>query len=139
MFMGEKDHQQYFLIRNFISKKYTTKIYACKTIRDLNGIALSSRNLLLDNADIKTAGLIANKLIQLKKIICKTNNFDKNGLKKIKQIINKEKKKLIKIFNIKIEYMECRNLTNLSRDLQNKPFKLFISYYLRNVRLIDNF
>ena len=71
MFMGEKDHQQYFLVKDFISKKYTTKVYACKTIRDSNGLALSSRNILLKKADIKTAGLIANKLIKLKSILKK--------------------------------------------------------------------
>ena len=42
-------------------------------------------------------------------------------------------------FSIKIEYLECRNLINLSTNLENKPFKLFVAYYLNNVRLIDNF
>ena len=41
--------------------------------------------------------------------------------------------------HIKIEYMECRNLINFSKNLHNKSFKLFICYYLSNVRLIDNF
>jgi pantoate--beta-alanine ligase len=139
MFMGEKDHQQYFLVRDYISKKYTTKIYPCKTIRDSNGIALSSRNMLLNNSNTKVAGLIANKLIRLKRIISKANNLNNIGLKKTIKIIKDEKKKLIKIYNIKIEYMECRNLIDLSKNLHNKPFKLFISYYLSNIRLIDNF
>ena len=138
IFMGEKDHQQYFLVKRFISKKYITKIYPCKTIRDSNGIALSSRNMLLNNKDIKIAGLIANKLLKLKRIISKKNNLN-NGLKKTNQIVRDEKKRLIKNFNIKIEYMECRNVVNLSKNLHNKPFKLFISYYLSKIRLIDNF
>ena len=29
MFMGEKDHQQFFLVRDFISKKYATRVYSC--------------------------------------------------------------------------------------------------------------
>ena len=49
------------------------------------------------------------------------------------------KKYLIKKFNIKIEYLECRNLINLSGNLYKKPFKLFISYHLNKIRLIDNF
>ena len=138
MFMGDKDHQQYFLVKNFISKKYKTKIYSCKTIRDSNGIALSSRNMLLNNKDIKNAGLIANKLVKLKRILSKSNILNK-GPKNINQIIQNEKKRLIKVFNIKIEYMECRNLINFSKNLHNKSFKLFICYYLSNVRLIDNF
>ncbi len=54
-------------------------------------------------------------------------------------IIQKSKKLLINRFNIKIEYLECRNLMTLTKNLNNKPFKLFIAYYLNNVRLIDNF
>ena len=46
---------------------------------------------------------------------------------------------LVKKFKIKIEYVECRNLINLNTNLKNKPFKLFVAYYLKGVRLIDNF
>ena len=55
------------------------------------------------------------------------------------ELIQNLKKQLINKFNIKIEYLECRNLINLSTNLNNKPFKLFVSYYLNKVRLIDNF
>jgi len=139
MFMGEKDYQQFFLVRNFISKKYTTQVYACRTIRSLNGIALSSRNKLLKKTDLKTSGLIAKKLLKLKRSLYKKNGLDAIGPTKIKALIQKTKKKLTNEFDIKIEYLECRNLMNLSTNLNNKPFKLFLSYYLKNVRLIDNF
>ena len=139
MFMGEKDHQQFFLVRDFISKKYTTKVIPCKTIRSSNGIALSSRNILLKREDLKISGLIANKLIKLKRVLNKRNKDDYVDYKKSKEIIQKLKKQLINKFNIEIEYLECRNLINLSSKLNNKPFKLFISYHINNVRLIDNF
>jgi len=139
MFMGEKDHQQFFLVMDFISKKYTTQVFQCKTIRNSNGMALSSRNRLLNRADLKTAGSIANRLFKLKCSLCKKNGFDNIGQKKSKELIKKLKIYLIKEYNIKIEYLECRNLINLSTKLHNKPFKLFVSYYLNNVRLIDNF
>ena len=45
----------------------------------------------------------------------------------------------MKNFNIKIEYLECRNLINFKYQFKHKPFKLFIAYYLNDVRLIDNF
>tara|TARA_B110000444_G_scaffold229016_1_gene235213 strand:+ start:340 stop:1173 length:834 start_codon:yes stop_codon:yes gene_type:complete len=138
MFMGEKDHQQYFLTKDFISKKYKTNVYPCKTIRDSNGLALSSRNILLNKTDIKTAGLIANKLIKLKNSLRK-KKYSKDYTTKKNQLIKKTKKILIQEFNIKIEYLECRNLINLSTKIHKKPFKVFIAYYLNNVRLIDNF
>ena len=139
MFMGEKDHQQYFLVQDYISKKYPTFVYSCKTIRDSNGMALSSRNRLLNKADLKTSGLIANKLFQLKQSIKKINNHNYVSVNQSKKLIKKFEKKLINKFNIKIEYLECRNLINFTTNLNKKPFKLFISYYINNVRLIDNF
>ena len=139
MFMGEKDYQQFFLVKDFISKRYTTKVYPCRTIRGSNGASLSSRNRLLNKTEIKTTGLVANKLIDLKRSITMKNGQDNIGSEKTKKIIQKIKRSLIKKFNIKIEYLECRNLINLDTNLHKKPFKLFIAYYLNSVRLIDNF
>jgi pantoate--beta-alanine ligase len=131
IFMGEKDYQQFFLVRKFIEEKYKAKVIAGKTIRDTNKVALSSRNSLLDLENLKKAGKISLELIRLKKQI-KKNIKDKKLIKKIRR-------DLIKKFKIKIEYLECRNLINLNTNLQNKPFKLFVAYYLKGVRLIDNF
>tara|TARA_B100000767_G_scaffold104966_1_gene100744 strand:+ start:187 stop:1014 length:828 start_codon:yes stop_codon:yes gene_type:complete len=136
MFMGEKDYQQYFLTKNLISQNYKTIVYPCKTIRSSNGMALSSRNKLLNRSDLKTSGFIANKLLKLKISLSKKNIIDSRQSKKL---IQKIKKQLVNKFNIKIEYMECRNLMKLTTDLDNKPFKLFVSYYINNIRLIDNF
>ena len=139
MFMGQKDYQQFFLVKNFISKKYSTKVYACRTVRDLNGMALSSRNKLLNKNNLKASGLIANKLSRLKRSINKKNELSIIATNKLNILIQQLKKQLINKFNIKIEYLECRNIINLSTNINNKPFKIFISYYLNNVRLIDNF
>ena len=131
IFLGEKDYQQYFLVYNYIKKRYKTKVIVCKTIRDKNKLALSSRNCLLDKKSFETAGIIAVKLINLKRLIKKNI--------KLKKSVKDITAKLIKDFNIKIEYLECRNLVNLSTNLNNKQFKLFIAYYIKGVRLIDNF
>ena len=139
MFMGEKDYQQYFLVQDFISKKYNTVIYPCKIIRDSNGIALSSRNRLLDKASFKTSGLISSKLIKLKRSLCTRNGYSSISSKKSRELIEITRRNLIKKFNIKVEYLECRNLMTLTTNINNKPFKLFVAYYLNNVRLIDNF
>ena len=102
-------------------------------------MALSSRNRLLNRTNLKTAGLIANKLLKLKFSLLKKNSLNNVDAKKSKELIQKSKKLLINKFNIKIEYLECRNLITLTTNINNKPFKLFIAYYLNNVRLIDNF
>jgi len=132
IFMGEKDYQQYFLVKNFIETKYKTKVHNCKTKRDSNKVALSSRNKLLNKANLQKVSLITKELFKLKLRIHKNEKQSKN-------LIKQQKKYLIKKFNIKIEYLECRNLINLGTNIQNKQYKLFIAYYLNNVRLIDNF
>ena len=132
MFMGEKDFQQFFLVKNFIENKYNTKVYVCKTIRNKNKLALSSRNSLLDKQSFIASEIITKKLLKLKKEVCE-------NIKNYKKLIFNFKKELYKDFDIRIEYLECRNTQNLSANILNKPFKLFVAYYINNVRLIDNF
>ena len=132
IFMGEKDYQQFFLVKDYIEKRYKTKVYACKTIRDINMIALSSRNNFLNKTNLNTLSLITNKLINLRKKIYINKA-------KSKKLIHTLRKELITKYKIKIEYLECRNTVNLSTKIKTKSFKLFIAYYLNNVRLIDNY
>ena len=132
VFMGEKDFQQLFLIRKFIEFNFKTKIILCKTIRDSNKVALSSRNYLLNNDNLNVAGKIAKQLFVLKSHIVKNK-------KKSNILTNNLKKKLEEIYDINIEYLEARNTLNLNKNIFNKKFKLFIAYSINNVRLIDNF
>jgi pantoate--beta-alanine ligase len=71
-------------------------------------------------------------------VLIKLKNLIKKNIKD-KRLIKKTKIDLITKFKIKIEYLECRNLINLNTNLKNKPFKLFVAYHLKGVRLIDNF
>jgi len=132
IFMGEKDYQQYILVKNSIEKNYKSKVYVCKTIRDNNMVALSSRNNLLNKTSLNMLGLITNELFNLKKKINKNRQ-------KSKKLIHTLKKYLVIKYKVKIEYLECRNIVNLSTNIRTKSFKLFVAYYLDNVRLIDNF
>ena len=132
IFMGEKDFQQFFLVKNYIENKYNAKVFSCKTVRAKNKLALSSRNSLLSKKSFIKSGIIAKKLFTLKK------NIKKNE-KNYKKLIFNSKKELIENHDIKIEYLECRNIHNLSNNIMNKRFKLFVAYYINNVRLIDNF
>ena len=131
IFMGKKDFQQLFLVKGFIEKKYKTKVIGCKTIRDKNKIALSSRNYLLNKDNLNIAGKISKNLFQLKIKI--------RNKKNISQFLLKEKKRLQKTFKIKIDYMELRNTNNLQISNNSIGSKIFISYYLNNIRLIDNY
>ncbi|MBD1167231.1 pantoate--beta-alanine ligase [Pelagibacterales bacterium SAG-MED09] len=131
IFMGEKDFQQFYLVRNFLKKKYKAKIVPCKTIRDKKMIALSSRNLLLNKNHLVLAGKICRRLIIIK------NNISKK--KNIFDFLSQQKKQLEIKFKIKIEYLELRNIKSLKFSKKNKNARLFIAYYLNKIRLIDNF
>ena len=131
IFMGKKDFQQYFLIKNYLKNRYNTSIVPCPTIRGENKIALSSRNNLLNKNNIKKASLFSKNLIKLKKNLA--NN------KKIKQSLKKQIKYFEKLLDIKIEYLELRKIKNLKLSNSIKNSRLFVAYYINNVRLIDNF
>ena len=131
IFMGQKDFQQTFLVKKNFEQKYKTKIITCKTIRDLDNIALSTRNFLLKKNEIKIAGLIVKKLIILKSKINQNRSISKSLIDNIKDEIKKD-------FNIKIEYLEARNIVNLKSNILSKKFRVFIAYYINDIRLIDN-
>ena len=127
IFLGEKDFQQYFLIKNFVKKRFKTKVVLCKTIRMSSSLPYSSRNKLLDNKSIRIAQKFTKKIIDVFKKIKK--NTKKNYL--LQSIKNNS--------NIKIEYLELRNKNNLSPIFNKKNLKLFVCFYIKKVRLIDNF
>jgi pantoate--beta-alanine ligase len=131
IFLGKKDYQQIYLIRKHIEKrKIKSKIIECKTIRENNGIACSSRNLNLSKSQMKIASNIFHYLRNLKKKIKKNYSLFN---------INKIKKELIKIGANKIEYLENYNTKSFKKiKKSNNKNNLFIAYYIKKVRLIDN-
>ena len=131
IFLGLKDFQQLFLINQHILKsKIKTKVIKCKTIRETNGIACSTRNFKLKNKQLLTASNIYIYLFKLK-----------NKIKKNYKIFNRSKikKDLIKLGANKIDYIENINLKKIERTKKTKKqFKLFVAYHIKNIRLIDN-
>jgi len=130
IFMGNKDFQQLFLVKKYLKKKYNTDVIGCKTIRNKDRLALSSRNYLLTKEKLTLASKIIKKLIILKKNI----KLKKNKNKYLLTV----KKDLQKQFKIKIDYLELRDIDNLKLSNVIDRSRLFVSYYLSGVRLIDN-
>ena len=131
IYLGEKDFQQLFLIKKYNPKKYYTKIIPCLTIRDGKKLAFSSRNKLLSKNQLIKARKISNEIFLLKKSLSKSRNT--------KKLISNKKKELINSFNIKFDYLELRNISNLKVSNNVKNSKLFFAYYINKVRLIDNY
>ena len=131
VFMGLKDFQQFYLVKNYIEKKYECSVFACKTIRNKNKLALSSRNFLLNKKDLNKAERLSVDFFKLKKKLAKLNNK--------KKFLHNTKIKLSKKYNVNIEYLELRNKKNLKETNNIKFSNLFVAYYLKKIRLIDNF
>ena len=131
IYMGEKDYQQLYLIKKYIPKKYNAKIISCKTIRDNNKLAFSSRNALLNKHELSQARIISKEIFLLKKKLSKNKN--------IKELIIKKRKELINSFNIKFDYMELRDKFNFKVSNRIKNSKIFVAYFINKIRLIDNF
>ena len=131
LYLGRKDYQQLLLIKShIIQNKIKTKIIECPTIREKNGVAISSRNSKLTKIQIQNAGKICKFIKRNKKQI-----FIKILKKKRHEILTK----IIGLGARKIDYIECVNL--IEKKICKKPrsnFNIFIAYYIGGVRLIDN-
>ncbi len=129
IYFGEKDMQQLKIIEHFIRKNYTgIKVIACKTIREKNGIACSSRNFLLSLNEKKIASKIYKYIKYKKKKIIK------------KQInLKTVKKNVYKLGVKKIDYIQILDINKIiSNNINNTKFRIFVAYYLRSTRIIDN-
>ena len=54
-------------------------------------------------------------------------------------IVAFKRDKFINKLDVKIEYLEFRNKNDLSTIFTKKNIKLFVCFYIKKVRLIDNF
>lgn len=132
LMLGQKDYQQILVIRQIIKDFFfKTKIIELPIIRNNNGLALSSRNILIPH---KKKELTKNIFLTLKLI---SDEIKNTGLKKTK--IQFYKKKLLMSGIEKINYLEILNESDLS-NVADKPCfaRIFISVTISGIKLIDN-
>lgn len=132
LMLGQKDYQQILVIRQIIKDFFfKTKIIELPIIRNNNGLALSSRNILIP---YKKKELTKNIFLTLKLI---SDEIKNTGLKKTK--IQFYKKKLLMSGIEKINYLEILNESDLS-NVADKPCfaRIFISVTISGIKLIDN-
>ncbi len=131
IFMGKKDFQQFFLVKKYLETKYKTEVIGCKTIRDKDKVPLSTRNYLLKKSELNIASKLSKEFFSLKNKLKKQKNYKKFLLIKKKEIQRNTK--------VKIEYLELRNINDLKISVEINNSRLFVAYYINQVRLIDNF
>ena len=132
-FFGEKDLQQLVIIKSLVkSIGMNIVITGCPTTRDENGLALSSRNILLSKEDLLYSSIIYKQLLLFKK------NYLNTSIIELKNSIIKN---LTKSKKIKIDYFEFIEIATLQPKLAiNKETKYAacIAVKISGVRLIDN-
>ena len=134
-FFGEKDAQQLLIIKEMIQNmEYPITLIACATIRDKNGLALSSRNQYLSNQEQKKASIIYKSLMAIKQQL-DLGEKDPNILKNLyTQLILKENK-------LDIDYISIASTENLKEVTKIHKEKILVStaVFFKKIRLIDNF
>ena len=129
IYLGEKDMQQLKIIELFFKKNFKDiKVIGCKTIREKNGIAHSTRNALLSIDQKKIASKVFKFLINKKKKLVK---------KEISLSIIKNQ--IYKLGINKIDYVELLDVNKIiKKNTKIKKYRIFIAYYIGTTRLIDN-
>jgi len=129
---GLKDYQQYLLIKDYVnSRNLPINVVGSKTIRDKNGLAMSSRNNLLTSNELIKASEIYKSLLFIKN---NTKNLSKHFLDEVSRDLNKK--------GFKVDYLTVINSITLQECLNQRMEEgrliVAIAAKIGSIRLIDN-
>lgn len=133
-YFGQKDYQQFLIINKMVEDlNFNTEIVLCETVRESDGLAMSSRNKYLSYDERK-------KVVCLFQALSKAESLIKNGVTDVNSI-KKEMLEIIK--NVTVDYIFIGNGFTLEsmESLENYKGRLLIAgaIYIGKTRLIDNF
>lgn len=132
-YFGLKDYQQVTIVKTMVKDlNIQTNIVACETLREKNGLAMSSRNAYLSEKEKEKAIIIYNSLIEGNKIILKGEKNASTVINKITQLIKSEPLAEIDYIQI-VDAETLEDLTTIDR-----PLVIACAIYIGNTRLIDN-
>ena len=131
-YFGEKDYQQLAIIKKMVEKtKLPVKIHGVPTLREEDGLAMSSRNVRLTETQRKDATIIYETLEKVKEW------FKVISLEEIKQKVTD----IFRNSNFELEYFviaDEETLKEANAIDEDKEYRAFIVAYADTVRLIDN-
>ena len=132
-FFGEKDFQQLAILRHMAAKLgYNIEIIGCPIVRDTDGLARSSRNMLLSQAQRAAAPHIY-------ATISKASELMKTYTPR--EVIEQLVKEIDSNKELETEYIELVDSTTLKivkKWDDAEHIRLWCAVYARPVRLIDN-
>lgn len=131
-YFGEKDFQQLQIIKKLVQKyKIPVNVVGCPIHREKNGLAMSSRNERLTDAEKEESTLIFKTLTSAKKMF---------GTKSANEVTDFVKKTFEKHPKFSLEYFQIADEATLKpclRKSKNKKYRAFIAVFINNIRLID--
>lgn len=131
-FFGEKDWQQLQVVRRLVEDlNIPVRIIGCPTIRETDGLAMSSRNVRLSTAERAVAPA-------LHRILQAAAATLRDGASARETLLDAEAEILEAGFR-EIEYLDLRSVEGL-RPLERatEPARLLVAAWIGDVRLIDN-
>ena len=129
-YFGRKDFQQLAVIRKMTEHfQFPIEIIACDTLRQVDGLAMSSRNMRLSESEKQEA-----------LIIWETLQFVKQNKSKLSpQLLSEQAKTFFSAGKLELEYLEIVNESSLETAQDwSQPTVCCIAAYCGTVRLIDN-
>lgn len=132
-FFGLKDYQQFLIIKEFArATGFNMEVVGVETIREPDGLAMSSRNARLSLEDREIASLIPRAFKLCKEYIFKRGRDPK----KVKEIFSEV---VLSSSKMKIDYIEVLNANDLSplEELAGGVL-IAVAIFCGEVRLIDN-
>lgn len=132
---GQKDAQQAFIIQKMIDDlNVPIKIYVRPIVRESDGLAMSSRNVYLNEEERKQA-------VALYKSIQLAERLLREGERSSERIIEEIKKLISQYSLLKIDYVEIVNKNSFTKTNEIKEgnsYYLLLAVRIGKTRLIDN-
>jgi pantoate--beta-alanine ligase len=134
-YFGKKDYQQWRLIERMVLDLHMpVKIEGCETIRESDGVAMSSRNRYMSDEERRQACLIYEGLTAAKQAW-------QSGERSKKRVIQRFGESISKCEKMEIQYAEIVDKFSLqspSSDLADSNLVMIVAILFGDVRLIDN-
>ncbi|MBL8051311.1 MAG: pantoate--beta-alanine ligase, partial [Anaerolineales bacterium] len=133
-YFGQKDAQQVAVIRRMtLDLNFPLEIVVCPTMREDDGLAMSSRNKYLNEAERQAATVLFRSLSEAKKLY-------ESGERNADVLRNKMKEVLASEPLANMQYVSCADYDSLEELnlIQNKAL-LSMAVFIGKTRLIDNF
>lgn len=131
-FFGQKDFQQVLMIENMVAYfKLPVQIISCPIIREDDGLAMSSRNIHLNETDRKNALVLSRALSYVK------DHFEE---KTIPELLQRAKDMISEVDGVELDYFTIANGKTLLPENNKNQSDLvaLVAAKVGQTRLIDN-